>query len=292
MTTSTYFSKFPTILYSNTVALDIISNAQLVERFVNNPYVYYPYELSSDQRADVLAHQYYDDSYFSWLIYYGNKIVDPYHDWYLPDDDFRNSLTIKYGSVENAIKRIAFYRTNWYNDSRQIPQSIFENTFSAADKKYWDTKFNEEIGIVLYYERKKQDVMVNTNRISTYETTNTGELKSGDLIDVIRNTAKIGTAEVIAVTSTSVTIKNVYLIDGDIVPGDGLYSDTNTNNYAVVSSLITNRINIPASEMVYWEAVTYYDYENEKNSAKRTVKLIDNKLAFPVSEALSDAMSE
>jgi hypothetical protein len=225
------------------------------------------------------------------MIYYGNKIVDPYHDWHLPYDDFNTFIAGKYGSVENSQKRVIFYRTNWYNDDRQISASLFENTISGVEKKYWEKKFNEDVGALLYYYRKPLDIMMNTNKIITFETTNTGSLSPGDLVDVRRNSQDIGTAEVLNSNTSSVTIKNVYLTQGNIVAGDIIRSDGNTSVTASVLSTLNTMVNIPDSEMAYWEPVTYYDYENEKNTSKKTIKLIDNKLTLIVSEALSDAMS-
>lgn len=292
MTTTHYFEKFQIINYNNYQALDLVSNAKLVERFIKNPYVYYPYELDSNQRPDVISSQYYDDPYYTWLIYYGNKVVDPYHDWYLPNDDFNNFIAGKYGSVENAQKRIIFYRTNWYADDRQISPSLFENTISSAEKKYWEKKFNEDVGVLLYYYRKPTDILMNTNKIITFSTTNTGSFSRGDLIDVRRNSQDIGTAEVLISNTSSVTVKNIYLTQGNVVDGDILRSDSNTSITATVTSTLKTTVNIPDAEMAYWEPVTYYDYENELNTSKKTIKLVDNKLSLIVSEALSDAMSE
>ena len=287
-----YFEKFPVITYNGYSSVDIISNARLVERFINNPYVYYPYELSSEQRADVIADQYYDDSYFSWLVYYGNKVVDPYYDWNLPDDDFNNFITAKYGSVEYAQKKVAFYRTNWYNDDRQISPSLFNNTILGVEQKYWERKYNEEIGIILYYYRKPMAVMMNTYKIITLETTNVGTLSAGDLVDVRRNSIDVGTAEVLVSNTSSVTVKNIYLTAGDIAAGDIIRHDSNTSIVYTVASTISTVVNIPDSEYAYWEPVSYYDMENEKNTEKKTIKLVDNKLSMIVSEALSDALSQ
>lgn len=292
MPTTHYFEKFPIINYNNYNAVDIISNAKLVDRFLNNPYVYYPYELSNDQRPDVLSSQYYDDPYYSWLIYYGNKIVDPYHDWNLPDDDFLNYIRGKYGSVEIAQKKVAFYRTNWYSDDRQITPSVFDNTILPSQKKYWERKFNEDVGILLYYYRKPYDITVNTNRIVKYTTVNIGTFTSGDLVDIRRNSQNIGTAEILNVTNNTVTFKNLYLVEGDLQVGDILRHDTNTSITATLVSHINTRINIPIDEFSYWEPVSYFDYENELNTSKKTIKLIDNRLSLTLSEALSDAMSE
>lgn len=292
MALTRYFEKFPTINYDGYSALDIISNAKLVERFINNPYVYYPYELNSHQRADVLAEQYYDDPYFSWLIYYGNKVIDPYYDWSLPDDDFNEFIVSKYGSVEESQKRVIFYRTNWYNDDRQISASIFNNTINSSEQKYWERKYNEDVGVLLYYYRKPMDIMMNTNKIITLSTTNQGTFNTGDLVDIRRNSVDIGTAEVLMSDTSSVTIKNIYLTVGDITVDDVVRHDSDTSITATVVSTISTVVNIPDSEMAYWEPVTYYDYENEKNTERRTVKLVDNKLSMLVSDALTDALND
>lgn len=292
MTVTRYFEKFPTFTYNNYTAVDIISNSKLVERFINNPYTYYPYELTDGQRADVLSHQYYDDPYFSWLVYFGNKVVDPYYDWNLTNDDFNEFIALKYGSVELAQKKIAFYRTNWYNDDRQISPSIFEGTVNPWEKKYWEKKFNEDVGVLLYYYRKPMDVTMNTNMILTFETQNTGTFTIGDLVDIRRNSQNVGTAEVMSTNTNSVSIKNIYLTQGDMVAGDIIRHDSNTSISATVVSQISSFVNIPAQEMSYWEPVTYYDIEDEKNAEKRIVKLVDNRLALTVDEALSDAMSQ
>lgn len=292
MSVTRYFEKFPKIIYNGYSSLDLVSNARLVERFINNPYAYYPYELNGGQRPDVLAEQYYDEPYFSWLIYYGNKVVDPYHDWHLENDDFNNFIAAKYGSVELAQKKIAFYRTNWYNDDRQISPSIFEGTIASYEKKYWEKKFNEDVGVLLYYFRKPLDVTMNTNKIFTFSTNNVGSLAIGDLVDVRRNSQNVGTAEVISSNTTSVSIKNIYLTQGNIVAADILRKDGNTSVYATVVSQTNSVVNIPDSENVYWEPVSYFDYEDELNASKRTIKLVDNRLSMMVDEALTDAMNE
>jgi hypothetical protein len=292
MPTTHYFEKFPVINYNGYRALDLISNAKLVERFINNPYVYYPYQVNDEQRPDVIASQYYDDPYYTWMIYYANKVVDPYHDWNLSYDEFNAFIASKYGSTEQAQKKIAFYRTNWYADDRQISPSIFNSSILPSQQKYWEKKFNEEVGVLMYYFRKPLDIMMNTNKIVTYATSNTGSFTSGDLVDIRRNSQDVGTAEVLNSNTSSVTIQHVYLTQGDIVAGDIIRHDSNTSITATVTSEIYTRTNIPIDEMVYWEPVTYYEYENEMNAYKKNIKLIDNRLSLTVSEALSDTLVE
>ena len=68
-----YFEKFPVITYSNNQVVDITKRVALLERVSSNPYVFYPYEITSNERADQLSTRYYGDAYRSWIFYISNK---------------------------------------------------------------------------------------------------------------------------------------------------------------------------------------------------------------------------
>lgn len=285
-----YFEKFPKIKYNGYSALNLMASAKLVNRFTTNPFVYYPYELNNNPSPDVLSHQYYDDPYYTWLIYMANQVIDPYYDWYVSNYYFLKNIEAKYGSVEYSQKKIKFYRTNWYADDRQIPPSVFENSFPAAEMKYWEKKYNEDVGVLLYYYRKPMDIMTNTNKVIQLETSDASLFASGDLVDVVRNSQNVGTAEVVVADSVSLTIKNIYLTSGDILPDDIIRHDSNSAISATVVTTTLVSTNIPDAEMTYWEPVTYFDYEDEINNSKKTIKLIDNKLSNDLSKAFTDVM--
>ena len=80
-----YFDKFPIITYSNNSVVDITKRVALLDRVSRNPYVFYPFDLSGQERADQLSNRYYEDSYKSWVFYLSNKIMDPYYEWYLSE---------------------------------------------------------------------------------------------------------------------------------------------------------------------------------------------------------------
>ena len=48
----TYFSKFPLISYSNSVAIDITKRVKLLDRVSGNPFAFFPYDISNGERAD------------------------------------------------------------------------------------------------------------------------------------------------------------------------------------------------------------------------------------------------
>lgn len=88
MSIDRYFDKFPVINYSNNTIVDITKRVALLDKVSRNPYVFYPYDIVSDERADQLSSRYYEDSYKSWLLYLSNKITDPYYEWYLTEKEF------------------------------------------------------------------------------------------------------------------------------------------------------------------------------------------------------------
>jgi hypothetical protein len=90
-----YFDKFPIITYSNTEVVDITRRVTMLDKTIQNPYVFYPYEIDSNERADQLSARYYEDQFKSWMIYLSNKIVDPYYEWYLSEDEFVNFIIKK-----------------------------------------------------------------------------------------------------------------------------------------------------------------------------------------------------
>ena len=110
-----YFDKFPTISYGNNNVVDITRRVALLEKISTDPFAFYPYDITSNERADQLSHRYYEDPYKSWILYLGNKIVDPYYEWYLSDDEFQEYIVNKYGSYVNAADKIKYYRNNWVN---------------------------------------------------------------------------------------------------------------------------------------------------------------------------------
>ena len=88
-----YFENFPKIQYSNNSVLDITKRVTILNSVSSNPYAFYPYELEVHERPDQFSGRYYQDPFQSWLLYLSNKIVDPYYEWYLSDDEFNNFIT-------------------------------------------------------------------------------------------------------------------------------------------------------------------------------------------------------
>ena len=111
-----YFDKFNRITYANNAAVNIMQRSALLTNVIQNPYLFYPYDINNNERPDQISDSYYNDQYMSWVIYLSNGIVDPYYDWYLSEEEFTQFLLKKYqvDRIEELMQTIKFYRNNWY----------------------------------------------------------------------------------------------------------------------------------------------------------------------------------
>ena len=94
-----YFDKFPIITYANNQARDITERVVFTDNTLKNPYVFYPYTIETYERPDQFANRYYDDSFYSWLLYLSNSVVDPYYEWYLQEEELSELIQKKYLSL-------------------------------------------------------------------------------------------------------------------------------------------------------------------------------------------------
>lgn len=203
-----YFEKFPVITYGNNQVVDITKRVVISNNTLDNPAAYQVYDLSHEERADQLANRYYDDPYYSWLLYMGNNITDPYHEWYLTTDQFGSLLEKKYGSVEYAQSKIKHYRTNWVGEN---PITISEYDALADNlKKFWEPQLSMN-GSIMNYARRKDDIIISTNSIRAYEIDNmtNKSFKRDEIVDIHFSNNYIGKGQVCFANSTMVHLQHV-----------------------------------------------------------------------------------
>jgi hypothetical protein len=272
--TERYFEKFRTIEYANTVAVDITQRSVFVTAAYNNPLFYYPYDIAQGERPDMIADRYYNDQYMSWLLYFGNKIVDPYYDWYLDPTTFDNFIVKKYGSLANAVNKIQFYRNNWYSDPNP---TITADAYAVLDPSL--TKFYEPVpinGVVTSsptdYVRRRVDWTIQTNGIAKYGVANGSSFTTEEVVDVTFDTQNKGIGQVTFANTTTVFLNNLsgVVTTGTITANSTLSGrESRTTTVFTTAQSIAN--NIPAAEDAYWSPVTYYEYENELNEKNRSI---------------------
>ena len=200
-----YFDKFPQITYANNNVVDISKRVALLDRVSRNPYIFYPYDITSEERADQLSSRYYNDSFKSWIIYLSNNIVDPYYEWYLTEREFLDFIVLKYGSIFNAQQKIKFYRNNWEN---QEPISISAyNALSNDMKKYWNP--NYAVGSAINsYSRKEVDWSSSTNKVMSYTVADTQFIQD-EVVNIYLDSKSLGKGQIVGSSNTEIYVQHV-----------------------------------------------------------------------------------
>lgn len=293
-----YFEKLPIIQYSNNQIVDITKRTALLERVSSNPYVFYPYDISDEERADQLSNNYYGDPFQSWLLYISNKIIDPYYEWYLSMQELDEFIEKKYGSLYGAQQKIKHYVNNW-NTGDNLTISGFD-ALPGSMKKYWEPVYG--IGDrIINYKRKEIDWTLSTNKLVSYElgSANSSNFTFNEICHVYFDNNTTGRGQVVATSNTHIYLQHVSGIydantDSGAVVSNGvsyLYgSESGTNSFFVGVDLISNTTN--DEEYAYYKPVTYYDYEFNRNEYNKSVRIMDKDLAQVASDNLRDLMKE
>lgn len=286
-----YFQKFPTIEYNGKDVIDLTRRVKVADTFFRIPTAYYKYEVINDDRPDNLAYFLYEDPSLAWVHYLMNGITDPYYDWYLSDEQLTSLIVNKYGSLENAQQKTAFYRNNWSSDDSEISTSYYENNLPGTLKKYWSPVFGQGTS-VLSYKRNQDDVVVNTNKILslTIDVVSGNNVVNGEILDFKTNTNEIvGRSEVIKeANATTVMVQHIVGIVNTSLTAVGRESNT-VLDITDYTTLITN---LTDDEFVYWEPVTLFDVENERNEKNKIINLLQPPYTLSMAESLRQKMKE
>lgn len=283
-----YFQNFPTINYNNTVVRDVTRRVKITSKAFKTPTLFYPYEVKNATRPDVIAYTYYEDSYYDWLIYLTNQIIDPYYGWTLSDAEFNSLIDTKYGGIENATQRIKYYQLNWGDDDLNISVGLYESLPEYL-KKYYSPNFGYNTKVISY-KRRREEWITNTNKVIQLAITPTASpaimFNVGELVTISFNSDKVGAGEIIQANATTITIHN---ISGNTSSNNYVSGDS-TGAMAYVEQSIKLVENLTDEEAVYWAPVTYYDYERDKNESKKFIRVIDANYSLEIAEELRKSM--
>ncbi len=290
-----YFEKFKLIDYANTVAVNLTQRSVVLNSVYSNPNLYYLYDIKPYERPDVIADEYYQDQYMSWIFYLTNKMVDPYYDWNLDQDTFDAFIVKKYGSYENSVSKVKYFRNNWYTQPDAISVSQYNTIVSANGslaRYYTPTYLDDTRNTVPNgYVRKKEDWQYNTNRVASYAVANGLAFVSDEIVNVTFDANNTGRGQVSFSNSSTVILQHLFdtTTTGTITGSSYLYGRESKANivFTAVTSLANN---IPSSETTYWDAVTYFQYETEINERNKSIQVLDKRYSTQISKELKRLM--
>lgn len=284
-----YFTPFRTFFYANTLATNIFSRVKLDDSIASDASIYYPYEVKEGERPDHIANNYYNDPTLDWLVYFSNKLLDPYFEWPMGQFEFDRYIVDKYGSIEEAERRIVFFRVNWYGDDSVLSPASHE-ALAAGQKKYWRPVFGLN-NDVLSYERKQMDNIIDTNRVVSIECTQSGPFTQDERVQQYDVTGQLIAEGTVQYSNT--THLAVSRIVGAFVANTSWNSirGASSNQTADTTDVTTLYTSIPATEEVYWSPVTAYSYEEEVNAANKSIYLIDQRYVDTIEKQIRELLA-
>ena len=284
----TYFKNFNLINYANNVAIDLTERVIVINNLEKNPYLFYPTDITNGARPDQFAAVAYNDSYASWILYLTNGIVDPYYEWYLDDYQFNQFVGSKYGTIEKAQQKVAYYYNNWIDQST-ISLAVFDS-LSADQQVYWEPTY-DNFNRIISYQRKKDDRTVSTNFIVNIvididqSSMNANSFINDEIVTIKYNDQSSGKGQVAYSNASTIVVRHC---SGDFFPrqdDDIVITDTSyiygqeSQSNCLIQKCVFIANNIPADQYAYWSSKTYYQVEQEKNEGNKTVNLLQPQYA-------------
>lgn len=144
------FEYYPTIRYNGVASINLLSEAEVVKKYINNIDRFYTYLIRDGERPDVVANKAYGDPTLDWLIFLVNGMVDPYKDWPLEYKQFINYLEDKYNTSAEKLTSTAIPTSIAYYYYRGLPSDSEEtiNSYNYNMTPYTYQKLGSPAGWV------------------------------------------------------------------------------------------------------------------------------------------------
>jgi hypothetical protein len=101
-----YFSQFPVIAYDSVGAGEYKAVTHLLKRVALHnkaksvSSLYDTYDVRSGETPEMIAHKYYGDAEYHWVIMLVNNITDRYHQWPMNNRQFLAHIAARYDNVD------------------------------------------------------------------------------------------------------------------------------------------------------------------------------------------------
>jgi hypothetical protein len=76
-----------------------LARASIKPTLLDNPVIYYKYDIQDGDTPEIIAHKYYGDVYRYWIVLYVNQILDPQWGWPVTGNTFESYINDKYPSI-------------------------------------------------------------------------------------------------------------------------------------------------------------------------------------------------
>jgi hypothetical protein len=193
-----YFQKFPQTLYSLDdrksvqVVTNILQRVIIKDNIKNNLSLFDEYDIIDGETPEIVAHKFYNNAGYHWLVLHMNDIIDPRFDWPLSTRMLNQYIQSKYADV-NDIHHYEDTKNNVVN-ARVIIRSVNEFV-------------NVHVGNVLLNQNGQGSGIVvdkSSNSIITVQVS-TGGFTAADTVRVLDNTVVSNISSITIVTGIPIT---------------------------------------------------------------------------------------
>lgn len=138
------FEQWPTVSYDldkkgkPLQLTNITVRFKINELLLNKTAVMYEYNVQNGERADIIAHKYYEDATLDWVIYLINSIIDPQFEWPMDDKSFDRYMRNKYGSLATAKQTHHQYEITVREQNVLFDDTIVPEKRLVVDKDTYD----------------------------------------------------------------------------------------------------------------------------------------------------------
>ena len=152
-----YFSLFPTIFYDAVgnsdpkVVTHLLKRVAVHSKASETVALFDTYDVRNGETPEMIAHKYYDDAEYHWVILLVNNITDRYHQWPMNTRQFLAHLAERYDNVD----AVHHYEINQVSGNTNVKINIGTSNVDTDGNTIADATLvtNRE------YEEEKQDVL-------------------------------------------------------------------------------------------------------------------------------------
>ena len=96
-----YFDTLPKIIKTDSkgqssLMVNLMARCSVIPEILENPLVYYSYDIQEGDTPEIIAYKYYGDSYRYWIVLYVNQILDPQWHWPMSSSILESYISDKY----------------------------------------------------------------------------------------------------------------------------------------------------------------------------------------------------
>lgn len=156
-----FFTNFPRLQYNNLIVTNITLRIIVANLIMEKDWNLFPYKIKSDDRPDVLAYKYYEDSHLDWVILLLNNMFDPLYDWPLTNENLNKYIENKYGSINQARSKILFYRDSEGYNLDEESYTNLEDEYKQIIYAYeYEVSLNEAKRDIKLLDKDKVNILV------------------------------------------------------------------------------------------------------------------------------------